>query len=131
MKIWYGYGSEHSMNLVMIGHFKNEADAQKIKDLMETLAQELDGKIELGSRSNRFSEPVMEVLKRLDIFTLSAAELEQFLNDVSVQQQGDSIILTTEEDDISAFLKLMIHNGAKVEVYSAHDYPETSYGRGK
>ena len=73
----------------------------------------------------------MEVLKRLDIFTLSAAELEQFFYDVSVQQQGDSIILTTEEDNISAFLKLMIHNGAKVEVYSAHDYPETSYGRGK
>ena len=26
MKIWDGYGSEHSMNLVMIGHFKNSDD---------------------------------------------------------------------------------------------------------
>lgn len=27
MKIWQGYGSEHSMNLVMIGHFKSPKDA--------------------------------------------------------------------------------------------------------
>ena len=30
MKIWNGYGSEHSMNLVMIGRFKTVGEAEKV-----------------------------------------------------------------------------------------------------
>lgn len=41
------------------------------------------------------------------------------------------MILTTDESEVSAFLKVMIQKEAKVEVYSAHDYPDTEYGRGK
>jgi hypothetical protein len=40
-------------------------------------------------------------------------------------------VLTTEEYDISAFLKVMFLNGARIEVYSAHDYKDTAHGRGK
>jgi len=39
--------------------------------------------------------------------------------------------LTTEEFDISAFLKVMFSEGARIEVYSAHNYPDTAYGRGQ
>jgi uncharacterized protein DUF6375 len=42
MKVWSGYGSEHSMNLVMIGSFKQASDAEDVKDLiaqLSTLAQ--------------------------------------------------------------------------------------------
>ncbi len=45
--------------------------------------------------------------------------------------EGDKIIVTTEEFEVSAFFKLMILKDAKVEIYSAHDYPDTEYGRGK
>jgi len=45
--------------------------------------------------------------------------------------EGDKIILTTEESEVSAFFKLMIIKGAKVEIYSAHDYPDAEYGRSK
>ena len=37
MKIWQSFGSEHSSNLVMIGHFKNVADAQEAQKLIEIL----------------------------------------------------------------------------------------------
>ena len=30
MKLWYGYGSEHSNNLVMIGQFKSVEDAEEL-----------------------------------------------------------------------------------------------------
>ena len=45
--------------------------------------------------------------------------------------EDDKVVVTTNESDVSAFLKVMIDKGARVEVYSAHDYPETQCGRGK
>ncbi len=40
MKIWNGYGSEHSMNLVLIGKFKRAKDAEKVeKDIDKLSAQ--------------------------------------------------------------------------------------------
>jgi len=47
-----------------------------------------------------------------------------------VKVEGSKMILTTDEVDISAFLKVMLDSGARIEVYSAHDYPDTEYGRG-
>ena len=41
MKIWQGYGSDHSMNLVMIGHFKNPKDAEETQKLIEQLSEGL------------------------------------------------------------------------------------------
>ncbi|MBU4259704.1 MAG: hypothetical protein KKI12_06815 [Proteobacteria bacterium] len=131
MKIWYGYGSEHSMNLVMIGHFKNTEDSGKTYRLIQQLTNELIDKIDVGSQRDRFDEDVMNLLKETRCYNLSPIELEQFLYDVSTHLDKDKIVITTEESEISAFLKLMIENGAKVEIYSAHDYPETDYGRGK
>lgn len=41
MKVWYAYGSEHSANLVMIGHFKSVHDAEETKNLFEHLSSGL------------------------------------------------------------------------------------------
>lgn len=133
MKIWHGYGSEHSMNLVMIGHFKEEKNAIKAAEIIDDLRglaqSELDrGAIALG-RSRRFSDAAREKLLALNIMDLSPAELEQFVYDVSVgRPDGPELRLTTDEADVSGFLKIMIHNGAKVEVFSAHDHPEKPSG---
>ena len=124
MKIWHGYGSEHSMNLVMIGHFKSSEDAKKTQGLIEQLTDGLRGKIDVGTPYERFSDEVMELLRGANCHILGPSELEQFLYDTHIQVEEDKIILTTDESDVSAFFKLMITKGAKVEIYSAHDYPE-------
>jgi hypothetical protein len=54
MRIWYGYGSEHSMNLVMIGRFKSAVDAEKTKEIIDQLTEKLVDKIEVGSTRDRF-----------------------------------------------------------------------------
>jgi len=131
MKIWRGYGSEHSMNLVMIGHFKNTEDSKKTHRLIEQLTDGLSDKIDFGSQRDRFDEDVMDLLRETKCYNLSPIELEQFLYDVSTRLDKERIVITTDESEISSFLKLMIENGAKVEIYSAHDYPDTDYGRGK
>ena len=121
MKIWNGYGSEHSMNLVMIGHFKNSKDAEQTHKVIEKLSDELIGKIDIGTNRERFGDDVMKILRGIECYILSPTDLEGFLYDIRTRVEGDKIILTTDEIDVSAFFKLMIDKGAKVEMFSAHD----------
>ncbi|MCC7212451.1 MAG: hypothetical protein E3K40_11980 [Candidatus Brocadia sp.] len=64
MKIWYGYGSEHSMNLVMIGKFKNAEDAKKTKELIDQLTEGLNDKINVGKSQDRYHDNVMDLLRK-------------------------------------------------------------------
>ncbi len=136
MKFWYQYGSEHSANLVMIGHFKNVTDATKAKGIIDAITQQVRNdvdseKLVIGSPQEHFSEEMLDLLVRLNTVIIGPNEIEQFAYDVSVKVKGNGIEVTTDEFDISAFLKVMLNKGAKIEVYSAHDYPETGYGRGE
>lgn len=133
MKIWKGYGSEHSMNLVMIGHFQEARDAEKVKDLLDQLTgqvmQDTDGgQIDKLPR-DRFSETMLEFLMKANLYILRPAELEQLLYDIHIDVDGDKIVVTTDEADVSAFLKVLFEKGARIEVYSAHHHPNTGYGR--
>jgi hypothetical protein len=136
MKIWYGYGSEHSMNLVMIGRFKNANDAEKAKEMIDTLTKAVNedvesGLLELGNPPQRFNERLLEILKKANIYIIGAHEFEQFAYEFNVKVDGDKVVLKTDESDVSAFLKVLVHEGAKVEVYSAHNFPDSEHGRGK
>ena len=112
------------MNLVMVGHFKTEEDANKTKEIIEKLSVELSGKIDIGTNRENFGSEILEILKKADCYILSPGELEHFLYDIHIRVEGEKIILETDETDVSAFFKLMINKGAKVEVYSAHHYPD-------
>lgn len=135
MKIWYQYGSEHSANLVMSGHFKDTTEATRAKEIIDALTKQVGedqdkGDLVLGSPLERYSKAMLDLLGKLNIASIGPQELEQFLYDVSVKVEGSKVIVTTDEIDISAFLKVMVDHGARIEVYSAHDYPDTNYGRG-
>ena len=59
MKIWHQYGSEHSANLVMIGHFEDATEATKAKEILDAIGQQVlsdeqSGEIVFGSPSARF-----------------------------------------------------------------------------
>lgn len=133
MKIWNGYGSEHSMNLVMIGQFESIESAEKAKELIENITEQLFDQVDCGidKRPTRFSDEVMEILREKNLYLFGPEELEQFRYDHSLAVNGDKLVFKTEEGDISVFLKLLLHQGAKVQIYSAHDYPDEEYGRGK
>jgi hypothetical protein len=131
MKTWNGYGSEHSMNLVMIGYFKNIDDAEKTQKVINRLSERLIGKVDFGDLRDHFPSDVLDILREEECYSLSPNELEQFLCEANTRVEGDKIILTTDESDVSAFFKLMVMKGARVEIFSAHDYPDAEYGRGK
>lgn len=136
MKLWFGYSSEHSSNLVMIGRFKTVSDATKVKEIIEQLteqvrADEQAGLLKIGELTDRYTVDMLNLLQKVKVHSIGPAELEQFAYDVRVKVENNEVVLTTDEIDVSAFLKVLLDNGARVEVYSAHDYPNTEHGRGK
>ena len=134
MKIWHGFGSEHSANLVMIGRFKDAAEAVKTKDVIDRLTDQVRSDIdanltEIDGRSERFTNGMLALLEKVQVYSLAPADMGQFASDVRVRLNGDLIVVTTDEIDVSAFLKVLFDSGAKIEVYSAHVYKDTEYGR--
>jgi hypothetical protein len=134
MKIWQGYGSEHSMNLVMIGTFTNAGAATEAEDALNRLTEQVredqrNGLIDAASMPDRFGDELMELLRQTEIYDISPHEMEQFLYDFNLKRNGSTLTVTTDESGVSALLKVMIDKGARVEVYSAHDYPDTGHGR--
>ncbi|WP_122267427.1 DUF6375 family protein [Pseudomonas syringae] len=128
MKIWNGYGSEHSMNLVLIGRFKRTQDAERVEkdiDKLSTQASKDDSySISFAEpEDQRFSDDMLSLLRSLNVNTLGPADLGQLVSEHYLKREGDKIIVTTDEAEVSAFVKLFIEGGAKVEVFSAHDYP--------
>lgn len=129
MKIWWGYGSEHSMNLVMIGKFASVAEAEAAKLLIDRLAEGVQnevgaGRLEVGVPTRRFSEEMLDLLRELNVYGLGPADLEQLVYDAKVVVHGDSLVLRTDESDVAVYLKLMLEKGARIDVFSAHDHPE-------
>lgn len=124
MKIWTNHGTEHSANLVMIGKFKNTGAAEKAKAAIDEIKEFMKNSDDDHRDAERYSDPAFALLHKLGVHSLGPAELEQFLYDVGYELKDDKIIIGTDEIEISAFLKLLIDNGAMVEVYSRNDYPE-------
>jgi Family of unknown function (DUF6375) len=129
VRVWFGYGSEHSMNLVMIGRFTTTGDAAQIKQMIERLTDQVNseieaGRIEVGEPTDRYSDAMLQLLRDVELYDIRPAELEQFAYDVTVKVDGTSVVLSTDESDVSAFMKILLDRHARIEVFSAHHYPD-------
>lgn len=129
MKIWTGHSSEHSMNLVLIGKFKQAKDAEAVADVIKKLGEQAsrDDAYAIAHappEGQRFSDGMMALIRQFQLYTLAPEELGQFTFEHSVEHDDDTIKISTDEADVSAFIKLFVDSGARVEVYSAHDYPD-------
>lgn len=124
MKIWNSYGSEHSANMVMIGRFKDTESAEAAMDAIEKIKDLMTSRHDDHDAASRYSDEAFDLLRNLKIHSLGPSELNQFLYEVHPDLEDDTITITTQESEISAFLKIMVDKGAKVEAFSGHDYPE-------
>lgn len=132
MKIWQQHGSEHSANLVMIGHFKDAAEATRAEEIISMLRQQVEIDQSNGtpieySSSGRYSKDMLDLLKKLDLWSIGPSELDQLNYDVGVEAQANKVIIKTDETEISVFLKVLFDRGARIEVFSAHTHPEIKY----
>ena len=135
MKLWVGYGTEHSMNLVMIGKFDENEEASQafaaIQHIIDQASADVEsGLLEVGDPPDRYTDAMMKLAQDLKFYSLHPGEFEQFVYEVAVDLKDDKIVITTDEADVSAFLKFLVDKGARVEVFSAHHHDDTGYGRG-
>lgn len=129
MKVWQGYGTEHSMDLVMIGRFDEATKAETALDVIKQAialiqTEENEGRLVVGDPADRYSDEMLRAVGELRLHNIGPRELEQFLYDVTVDRHGEKIVLRTDEVEVQAFVKLLLTHGAKVEMFSAHDYPD-------
>ena len=119
------------MNLVLIGKFLQEQDAEKVEDVMKQIGSQAEKDecfdiAHAGLEGQRFTEEMLKLLMKLNVHSLAPIELGQLYSDFYIEREQSQITLRTDEADVSAFIKLFVDAGAKVEVFSAHDYPTDS-----
>lgn len=125
MKTWNNYGSEHSANLVMIGRFKTEISAEKAMEAIEKVTAFMTTTDNDHREAERYSEEAIRLLQECKAYNLAPYELEQFVYPVHPKLKDGTIEIQTDEPDLSAFMKLMIDHGARVEIYCSTDYPDS------
>lgn len=111
----------------MIGTFKDAATAKKTKALVDRISKQLqkdlDNKLtEFGDHVSSFTDGMLKLLGDINFGMIGAIELQQFAYDVRVSLKGRRLILTTDESDVSGIFKLFLQQGAKIEMFSAHEH---------
>lgn len=133
MKIWIGHGSEHSYNLVMIGHFADETKARSAEQKFQRLTAAAESELpDLGwDADQRFTSGMSELLDELKIWDLSRSDIENFAFEHTVRRTGTELRIETDEGEVQGFLKILIDRGARIEVYSAHHWTAEGKPRGE
>jgi hypothetical protein len=128
MKIWTDYGSEHSAKLVMIGTFRDTASAEEAKELIDEITHFITDSGDNYENASRYPDGLMKLLEKVGFYSAGPAEFDQFRYEIDSELKGDKVVITTDEVEVSAFLKLLVDRGARVEVYSSHVYPNSRDG---
>lgn len=127
MKIWVGFGSEHSSNLKMIGRFETE-DAAKAAELVfarlkERAYADLEaGTYDLDEIPPDLSDEMAALLREMKVYTVGPADIENFVYDHSVRRDGTDLVLETDENTIGGFVKLLVDADATIEIFSLHTH---------
>jgi hypothetical protein len=130
VKIWTGYGSEHSSNLKMIGHFRDEEAAKAAALIFERLQERVNADMEAETYDPADDAPDLtdemgELLRELKMYSLGPADVENFAYDHGVDRKGSDVILTTDENNIGGFVKILVDTDARIEIFSMHTHTAT------
>jgi len=130
MKIWTGYGSEHSANLVMLGKFKTPEDATGFLaelEKLERLIQEDDSGDDVF---RKFPKKIMdEVLGERIRFcsNLAPKDLDDFRMDLQRYQRDDDqtiVEFKSDETGWAGLIKMMLNAGARIELFEESNAKE-------
>lgn len=126
MKIWFGFGSEHSMNLVIVGRFEevSRADAavEQMKRLKELAEREWPEDSSWRGAEERMTDSLTQALWDLKIYEMGRSDVDIFAFEHSVERNGADVRIWTEEKEIQGFIKVLLQLGARIEIYSKHDW---------
>lgn len=115
------------MDLMLIGTFETvpgaEAAVERMKAL-KTLAEAEWSDDDWLRQDDRMPDVLAGELHKLKLYELGRSDVDIYAFDHSVERNGSTIRIRTEESDVQGFLKVLIHLGARVEVFSRHTWNE-------
>ena len=127
MRIWRSYGSEHSMDLVLVGTFETSSEAEAAVERMEALrvlAEAEWSDDDWRRPDERMPRTLVDELMRLKLYDMGRYDVDIYAYDHSIERSGSTVRIRTEESDVQGFLKLLLHLGGRVEVFSRHHWNE-------
>jgi len=127
MRIWHSYGSEHSMDLVLIGKFETVSGAEAAIERMEALTALAEAEWsddDWQRRDERMPDTLTDELFKLKLYEMGRSDVDVYAFEHSIERNGSTVRIRTEESEVQGFLKVLIHLGARVEVFSRHQWNE-------
>ncbi|WP_327191122.1 DUF6375 family protein [Streptomyces xinghaiensis] len=127
MRIWHSYGSEHSMDLVLVGTFETVSGAEAAMERMEalkTLAEAEWSDDDWRRADERMPRALADELGKLRLYDMGRSDVDIYALDHSVQRTGSTVRVWTEESEVQGFVKVLINLGARIEVFSRHHWNE-------
>ncbi|MEU1647265.1 DUF6375 family protein [Micromonospora zamorensis] len=115
----------------MVGTFKDGATAETVKNIIEKFTETLQTEEAAGLHppekpTDRFSDKILDLIDEVNVRSLDSTDLQQFLYDFDVKRRDNSVVITTDEVDVQALIKVLVEKDAKVEIYSRHAHPDTA-----
>jgi hypothetical protein len=125
VRIWYSYGSEHSMDLVLIGTFETASGAEAAIERMKALKALAEAEWsddDWRSQDERMPASLVAELVNMELYEMGRSDVDIYAFEYSATRDGATVRIRTEESDVQGFLKVLIHLGARVEVFSRHQW---------
>jgi hypothetical protein len=128
MRIWHSYGSEHSMDLVLVGTFETVSTAEAAIERLEALKvlaeAEWSADDDWRRQDERMPGTLVDELSKLKLYEMGRSDVDIYAFDHSIERNGSTVRIRTEESEIQGFVKVLIHLGARVEVFSRRQWNE-------
>jgi hypothetical protein len=115
------------MDLVLVGTFEAVSGAEAAIERMKALKVLADAgwsDDDWRRRDERMPMTLVEELAKLELYDMGRSDVDIYAFDHSVERKGSTVLIQTDESDVQGFLKVLIHLGARVEVFSRHDWNE-------
>jgi hypothetical protein len=80
------------------------------------------------SHDERLPSELSDALNGMQLHDMGRFDVDNFASEYSVTRSAETVRIWTDESEVQGFLKLLLHYGAKVEVFSRHDWDEATGG---
>jgi|tagenome__1003787_1003787.scaffolds.fasta_scaffold20560064_2 hypothetical protein len=115
MKVWTAYAGEHSARLKIIGTFEDADRATAAADLFNRLVFLEECRPET---SIEFPQSVVQACKDADLTDFTPSDAPQLQHFEPITAAGTQVRVESQQTDIQALLKVLIHYGARIEIIS-------------
>lgn len=115
------------MDLVLIGKFETVTSAEAAVERMEILKRLAEAEWaddDWRRPDERMPDAIAEELRRLNLYEMGRTDVDIYAFEHSVTRTGATVRVWTEESEVQGFLKVLLNLGARVEVFSRHDWNE-------